>query len=265
MIACLSPADNNYDETLSTLRYANRAKNITNKPKINEDPKDTMLRQYQQEIDNLKKLLQTGGNAEPIVLSRRDSGTEKIKNDYENEVIRLRAEYEREQMTKNKLQEDMEALRQRYELRMIGETNITCNTSQQQVLERLKKLQESMVGGERAGDVELKERRIRKRKAAEKRLEALARALASVSDDDGAVLRVYDDIQEELKAKTETIRKYKQKIRGMEKEVGDLQGEFERERTDYLDTIRRNERQLLLHKQIVEKMKTGLKKECNYL
>ena len=39
MVACLSPADNNYDETLSTLRYANRAKNIKNKPKINEDPK----------------------------------------------------------------------------------------------------------------------------------------------------------------------------------------------------------------------------------
>ena len=38
-VACLSPADNNYDETLSTLRYANRAKNIKNKPKINEDPK----------------------------------------------------------------------------------------------------------------------------------------------------------------------------------------------------------------------------------
>ena len=36
MVACLSPADNNYDETLSTLRYANRAKNIKNKPKINE-------------------------------------------------------------------------------------------------------------------------------------------------------------------------------------------------------------------------------------
>ena len=39
MIAAVSPADYNYEETLSTLRYANRAKNITNKPKINEDPK----------------------------------------------------------------------------------------------------------------------------------------------------------------------------------------------------------------------------------
>ena len=39
MIANMGPADYNYDETLSTLRYANRAKNIKNKPRINEDPK----------------------------------------------------------------------------------------------------------------------------------------------------------------------------------------------------------------------------------
>lgn len=57
MVACLSPADNNYDETLSTLRYANRAKNIKNKPKINEDPKDALLRQYQEEIKQLKDML----------------------------------------------------------------------------------------------------------------------------------------------------------------------------------------------------------------
>lgn len=59
MIACLSPADNNYDETLSTLRYANRAKNIQNKPRINEDPKDTMLREYQEEIKKLRQMLET--------------------------------------------------------------------------------------------------------------------------------------------------------------------------------------------------------------
>ena len=61
MVACLSPADNNYDETLSTLRYANRAKNIKNKPKINEDPKDAMLREYQDEIQKLKALLEQKG------------------------------------------------------------------------------------------------------------------------------------------------------------------------------------------------------------
>ena len=46
MIANISPADYNYDETLSTLRYADRAKNIKNKPKINQDPKDALLREY---------------------------------------------------------------------------------------------------------------------------------------------------------------------------------------------------------------------------
>lgn len=57
MIACLSPADNNYEETLSTLRYANRAKSIQNRPRINEDPKDALLREYQEEIKNLKALI----------------------------------------------------------------------------------------------------------------------------------------------------------------------------------------------------------------
>lgn len=57
MVACLSPADNNYDETLSTLRYANRAKSIKNKPRINEDPKDALLREYQEEIKKLKAIL----------------------------------------------------------------------------------------------------------------------------------------------------------------------------------------------------------------
>jgi hypothetical protein len=54
MIANISPADYNYEETLSTLRYADRAKMIKNKPKINEDPKDALLREYAEEIKILK-------------------------------------------------------------------------------------------------------------------------------------------------------------------------------------------------------------------
>lgn len=61
MVATMSPASYNYDETISTLRYANRAKNIKNKPKVNEDPKDAMLREFQEEIKRLKKMLEEGG------------------------------------------------------------------------------------------------------------------------------------------------------------------------------------------------------------
>ena len=72
MIACLSPADNNYEETISTLRYANRVKNIKNKPKINEDPKDAMLREYAEEIEKLRAMVEKGGveygkNLEPAL------------------------------------------------------------------------------------------------------------------------------------------------------------------------------------------------------
>ena len=61
MVACLAPAENNYDETLTTLRYANRTKNIKNKPVINEDPKDALLRKYQEEIERLKTMLSKSG------------------------------------------------------------------------------------------------------------------------------------------------------------------------------------------------------------
>lgn len=57
MIAAVSPADYNYEETLSTLRYAARAKAIKNKPKINEDPKDALLKEYEEEIKKLKEML----------------------------------------------------------------------------------------------------------------------------------------------------------------------------------------------------------------
>ncbi|KAK2163152.1 hypothetical protein LSH36_84g00051 [Paralvinella palmiformis] len=57
-VANVGPANYNYDETISTLRYANRAKNIKNKAKINEDPKDALLRQFQKEIEELRKQLE---------------------------------------------------------------------------------------------------------------------------------------------------------------------------------------------------------------
>eukprot|EP00057_Strongylocentrotus_purpuratus_P019056 XP_011673530.1 PREDICTED: kinesin-like protein KIF16B [Strongylocentrotus purpuratus] len=59
MVATISPADVNYGETLSTLRYANRAKNIINKPTINEDKNVKLIRELRAEIARLKKRLGT--------------------------------------------------------------------------------------------------------------------------------------------------------------------------------------------------------------
>ncbi|XP_061592388.1 kinesin-like protein KIF1B isoform X31 [Cololabis saira] len=61
MVAALSPADINYDETLSTLRYADRAKNIKCNAVINEDPNNKLVRDLKDEVARLKDLLRAQG------------------------------------------------------------------------------------------------------------------------------------------------------------------------------------------------------------
>ncbi|KAL6112483.1 kif17 [Pungitius sinensis] len=135
MIACLSPADNNYEESLSTLRYANRAKSIQNRPRINEDPKDALLREYQEEIKKLRALVSGKlGPAPPLAgpvseappagpSGPQPSSTEaeKIKEataEYEVRLTKLQAEYIAEQESRAKLQEDMAALRSSFESKL---------------------------------------------------------------------------------------------------------------------------------------------------
>lgn len=57
MICALSPATDNYEETLSTLRYADRAKKIKNKPVVNESETDKLIRELKAENERLRILL----------------------------------------------------------------------------------------------------------------------------------------------------------------------------------------------------------------
>ena len=57
MICAISPASVNYEESLSTLRYADRAKKIQNKAVINESEHDKMIRLLKEENNNLKKII----------------------------------------------------------------------------------------------------------------------------------------------------------------------------------------------------------------
>lgn len=72
MIACVSPSDVDADETLSTLRYAARARCIKNKPVVNEDPKDALLRQYQLELQRLRKLLESSNGSRDNIKASPD-------------------------------------------------------------------------------------------------------------------------------------------------------------------------------------------------
>ena len=62
MMAAVSPADYNLEETLSTLKYASRASKIRNKPVVNEDPRDKVLKGFERELGKLKDLLKRNGD-----------------------------------------------------------------------------------------------------------------------------------------------------------------------------------------------------------
>ncbi|XP_069807137.1 stAR-related lipid transfer protein 9 isoform X2 [Dendropsophus ebraccatus] len=59
MIATVSPASSSYNETMSTLRYASNAKNIINKPRVNEDTNVKLIRELREEINRLKAMLRS--------------------------------------------------------------------------------------------------------------------------------------------------------------------------------------------------------------
>ncbi|KAK1300130.1 Kinesin-like protein FLA10 [Acorus calamus] len=66
MIACISPADINVEETLNTLKYANRARNIENKPIVNRDPSSNELQRLRQQLECLQSELLSARGCMPV-------------------------------------------------------------------------------------------------------------------------------------------------------------------------------------------------------
>uniref|UniRef100_A0A6Q2ZM09 plus-end-directed kinesin ATPase n=1 Tax=Esox lucius TaxID=8010 RepID=A0A6Q2ZM09_ESOLU len=74
MVAALSPADINYDETLSTLRYADRAKQIRCNAVINEDPNNRLVRELKEEVGRLRDLLLSQGLGDILEMTNAMTG-----------------------------------------------------------------------------------------------------------------------------------------------------------------------------------------------
>ncbi|XP_041982439.1 kinesin-like protein unc-104 isoform X5 [Aricia agestis] len=83
MIAAISPADINYDETLSTLRYADRAKQIVCKAVVNEDANAKLIRELKEEILKLRELLK----AEGIDVAEAEENASPMRKKSEGEVL----------------------------------------------------------------------------------------------------------------------------------------------------------------------------------
>lgn len=348
MVACLSPADNNYEETLSTLRYANRAKNIKNKPKINEDPKDALLREYQDEIKKLKamlsgqmpKLNEGDSDENRRIKSRTSSRTrnseidvekQKLKEEFEMEMRRMREELSTVRASKDEVEREMKRLRNDYEEKFVeidktsqnerfndaknenktkndslqsnehlettGTTELTLYNeresteenkedfktrsqrkilddqsrrqsldlaNQDEVIKRLKELEQKMVGGEDAGNEEVKERLRKKKKFADDRNKRLRDALAQMNGED-IMIEIYEDVNEKLKFVEKKLEKEKQKSETLKSEINDIQSEFERDRRDYLDMIRKQEKQTKWLQAVIDRIHPTVRSDCNYV
>ncbi|KFQ46952.1 Kinesin-like KIF17, partial [Nestor notabilis] len=124
----------------------------------------------------------------------------------------------------------------------------------------LQVLEQQVVGGEQAKNKDLKEKHKRRKKYADERRMQLVAALQQATEDssDWVLLNVYDSIQEEVRAKSKLLEKMQKRLQAAETEIKDLQSEFELEKIDYLNTIRRLERDLMLCQQLL------VRRDCNY-
>ncbi|GMI91133.1 FRAGILE FIBER 1 [Hibiscus trionum] len=92
MIACISPADINAEETLNTLKYANRARNIRNKPIVNRDPMSNEMLKMRQQLEYLQaELCARGGSDEVQVLKERIAWLEAANEDLCQELQEFRS------------------------------------------------------------------------------------------------------------------------------------------------------------------------------
>uniref|UniRef100_A0A914EIT8 Kinesin-like protein KIF17 n=1 Tax=Acrobeloides nanus TaxID=290746 RepID=A0A914EIT8_9BILA len=128
---------------------------------------------------------------------------------------------------------------------------------------RLEILEQQLVGGEKANDEVLKQKRYKKMKEAEKKMQRLAQAIQNADHDD-PLLQAYSSTQEKLDALVKKFNYEVQKVRSLESEIQDITAEFELDRLDYLETIRKQDQQLKLCQQILEKIQPAIKKDSNY-
>ncbi|XP_033098919.1 chromosome-associated kinesin KIF4-like [Anneissia japonica] len=147
MIACVSPADSNMEETLNTLRYADRARRIKNKPIVNRDPKEAEIARLRQQVQQLQiQLVQYSGGALPsdlknmegtadmsILLERNkvlEAENQKLTHELQSAIDQTTVLCEKvilAELAKDKLKQKLEELRVQADI-SIDALNVTMDT-----------------------------------------------------------------------------------------------------------------------------------------
>uniref|UniRef100_A0A0R3RXP2 Kinesin-like protein n=1 Tax=Elaeophora elaphi TaxID=1147741 RepID=A0A0R3RXP2_9BILA len=264
MIANIGPASYNYDETVSTLRYANRAKNIQNVVRINEDPKDALLRKFQLEIEHLKRLLEkeeSSGSEEDVSGSRDwHKGQKQSRNRYSDRIEGLKKtiEIKRNELQKEKGLADEERELLAAELRAKEEELAQAHRDHDLLMGKLKQIEKKLiVGGENMLEKAEKQARLLEQSNAE--LERgrvnetqLKQALAEKNQERIDLEEKYNTLTEEAHGKTKKIKKVWSMLNAAKSELADIQMEHQREMEGLLDSVRQLRSELLLQLLIIE-------------
>ncbi|KAM3140267.1 hypothetical protein pb186bvf_007623 [Paramecium bursaria] len=267
MIANIGPADYNYDETISTLRYAHRAKQIKNKPKINEDPKDATIRSFQEEIQKLKAQLEAsvgGGGAmgQEVIVQKivKVKNQDKVKDmeqklEQEKELLlkQIEADRLRIEQQKNLAEEDkIKFLRQ---LQEKEEQAQAAREQQQKLIKKIQKMEQKMIQGHmEIEQAKKKEKELEDtRKQLEREKEEAARRQQELQKRDEQNLELqtkYNSIKDELEDKTKRIKTLVQKAKQLEQENKE-QDEFFAKEIEDLQQRRREITQEVKLKQFI--------------
>lgn len=239
MIANCGPASYNLDETLSTLRYAARTKQIKNKPRVNEDPKDTMLREFQEEIARLRAKLREeedrlhgggGGGSSGAATGEGDDAR----------ALRL-PEDERRRLEGEVASRAEAAARARAEAATLA---AQLATMQEQLLVGGRAHEDQALRAEaqlRNAQVELGARR--------RQEEVLARELEEANI---MIEEQYASMADEVAAKTRKLRRVWAKLQSVTTDARDRAAESSRERDELLCAVRDLEQALKLKQLIID-------------
>jgi len=255
MCATISPADSNYMETISTLRYASRAKNIQNRMHINEEPKDALLRHFQEEIARLRKQLEEGSSLEeepPSSDEEEDTADDELEAplEIEMESSTVQAVEKKPKKKREKTDAEKEELAQRKNEHQKEIEH--AKTEQETLRNKLVSLEgKILVGGEnlleKAQTQEmLLEQSIAELEKHEKSEEALKQTLQQKATERIDIEERYSTLQDASTGITKKIHRVMQMLMGVKSELADQQQEHQREKEGIYENIRSLSRELAL-------------------
>ncbi|KAE8293022.1 Kinesin-like protein KIF3B [Larimichthys crocea] len=271
MVANIGPASYNVEETLTTLRYSNRAKNIKNKPRINEDPKDALLRGFQEEIARLKEQLQKRSGKKKRRGQRRRAGEGSDSDDLEEgetEDDDEDGDYWREQQ--EKLEGERKAIMDDHSL--VAEERVRLLKEKEKKMEDLRREREAgemlaakvkamesklLVGGKNIVDhtneqqrmLELKRQEIAEQKRREREMQ---QQVESRDEETLELKETYSSLQQEVDIKTKKLKKLFAKLQAVKAEIHDIQEAHINDRQDLEQTQNELTRDLKLKHLIIE-------------